>query len=135
MEVVSVDEWKRPLPRPDFVSAEFWAAAARGELLVQECTQCGHRQHYPRAMCTECWGAVEWRACSGRGSVHTFSRVRSHDGAVRHVVAMIQLDEGPRMMGNITDVDPDAVHIGMAVEAYAVKVDDTIGVPQWRPAR
>jgi uncharacterized protein len=137
IEVIEPAEgaWKRPVPDPDRASAEFWRAASRGELLVQRCVSCGHRQHYPRAMCTECWGDVEWLSCSGRGVVHTFSRVRGRDGSVAHVVAIIELEEGPRMMGNITDTDLETVHIGMAVEAYAVKVDEEIGVPQWRPAR
>jgi uncharacterized protein len=126
--------WKRPVPAPDHVAAEFWRAAAQGQLLVQRCLTCGHRQHYPRAMCTACWGAVEWLPCSGRGVVHTFSLVRARDGSVSRVVAVVELDEGPRMMGNITDVDPEAVQIGMPVVAYAVRVDDEIGIPQWRPA-
>jgi uncharacterized OB-fold protein len=58
-EVVTDTEWTRPIPRPDAVSAPYWEAAARGELLIQECKQCGHRQFYPRAVCTDCGGDVD----------------------------------------------------------------------------
>ena len=47
-------EWQRPLPRPDNVTGPYWEAAARGELLIQRCPACGHRQFYPRALCTAC---------------------------------------------------------------------------------
>ena len=50
-----------------------------------------------------------------------------------YVVAMIELEEGVRMLGNITDIEPDDVHIGMSVEAYAVLAEEGIGIPYWRP--
>ena len=129
----------RPLPGPDTVSTAYWEAAARGELLYQECPTCGNRQFYPRAMCTACAADVEWRQASGRGTVHTFTVIRQNLAkpfreVLPYVVAMVELDEGPRMMGNVTGCDADDVHIGMAVECYVVKVEDDLGVPFWRPA-
>jgi uncharacterized OB-fold protein len=143
MEVVA--DWEdprfagRPRPDPDQLSAQFFAAADAGELRYQECPSCGHRQFYPRLLCTECGGEPEWRTASGRGSVHTFTVVRQSlmapfDGLAPYVIAMVELDEGPKMMGNVTDCDPVDVHIGMAVSAYAVRVEDGVSVPFWRPA-
>jgi uncharacterized OB-fold protein len=71
--------------------------------------------------------------------VHTFTVVRQSlmapfDGLAPYVIAMVELDEGPKMMGNVTDCDPVDVHIGMAVSAYAVRVEDGVSVPFWRPA-
>ena len=77
-DVVTDTEWTRPVPRPDAVSAPYWEAAARGELLIQECKSCGHRQFYPRAVCTDCGGDVDWLTCSGRGTVHTFTVIRQN---------------------------------------------------------
>jgi hypothetical protein len=51
------------------------------------------------------------------------------------VVAVVALEEGPRMMANITDCAPEDVHIGMPVEGYTITVEDGLGVPFWRPAR
>jgi uncharacterized OB-fold protein len=128
----------RPVPDPDALSAEYWEAAGRGELRYQECPVCHHRQFYPRLVCTECGATPEWRASSGRGTVHTFTVVRKNlappfDRLVPYVVAVIELEEGPRMLGNVTDCHPDGVRIGMAVTAHAVVAEDGIAVPFWRP--
>jgi uncharacterized OB-fold protein len=50
-----------------------------------------------------------------------------------YVIAMVDLEEGPRMMGAITDCDPDAVQIGMPVEVHFVQAAEDIGIPYWRP--
>ncbi|HZA76679.1 MAG TPA: Zn-ribbon domain-containing OB-fold protein [Acidimicrobiales bacterium] len=129
---------QRPLPRPDNVSAAYWEAAARGEVLYQECPACGHRQLYPRALCTACAAEPEWRPASGRGTVHTFTIIRQNwaepfRDLVPYVVAIVELEEGPRMMANITDCPPVEVRIGMPVEAYTIMVEDGLGIPFWRP--
>ena len=139
MEVVSDRPYDRPAPRPDGVSRPFWEAAGRGELLIQCCPACGHRQFYPRPVCTRCGADPEWEQASGRGVVHTFTVVRQFGGApfrdlLPYVVAMIELEEGVRMMGNITDCAIEDVEIDMAVEAYAVRTEDGLGIPFWRPA-
>jgi len=130
---------ERPLPEPDNVSSVYWEAAARGELLYQECPSCGHRQFYPRAMCADCGGDTGWQQASGRGTVHTYTVIRQNWAMPfrelqPYVVAMVELDEGPRMMTNVTGVAIDDVHVGMPVECYVVKVEDGLGLPFWRPA-
>jgi len=129
----------RPLPDVDPVSKVFWEGAARGELLYQECPACGNRQFYPRAACTACAAEPEWRTASGRGTVHTFTVIRQNlaqpfKDLRPYVVAMVELEEGPRMMTNITDCPVEDVEIGMAVTAYAVPVEEGIGLWFWRPA-
>ncbi len=128
----------RPLPQADHVSQRYWEAAADGTVLYQECPKCGHRQFYPRAMCTACAGEPEWREASGQGEVYTFTIIRQNWGApfrdmLPYVVAMVELDEGVKMMTNITDCDADEVHVGMRVEAYTVRVEDGVGIAFWRP--
>jgi hypothetical protein len=120
------------------VSAPYWEAATRGELVVQECPKCGHRQFYPRAVCTDCAATSEWLTCSGRGTVHTFTVIRQNHAKpfkeeLPYVVAMVELDEGPRLMGNVTGVEPDDVRIGLPVEVYFVAADEGVAVPFWRP--
>jgi hypothetical protein len=132
------EEWIKPLPAPDAVSGPYWLAAAEGRLLVQHCPACGHRQWYPRALCTACGADPEWLECSGRGAVHTFTVVRqmgmrAFRDDVPYVVAMVDLEEGPRVMGGITECDPDDVTIGMQVEAHFVRAADDVGIPYWRP--
>jgi uncharacterized OB-fold protein len=139
LEVRRVDEWKKPLPEKDPVSGAFWSAAAEGRLLYQQCPSCGHRQFYPRALCTACGADPEWAEASGRGTVHTFTVVRQQGARawrdeVPYVVAIIELEEGPRMMGNVTGCPVEEVTIGMPVRAYAVQADDGIGIPYWERA-
>ena len=131
----------RPLPEiADPISEEFFAGCARGELLVQRCTQCGHRQHYPRWCCTQCAGPVAFERGTGRGTVHTFTVIRQNHAQpfkseLPYVVAIVDLDEGVRMMANLTDVDPDAVHIGMPVEVHFAADDEgDVHLPFFRPA-
>src|SRR2546423_1627786 len=73
-----------------------------------------------------CGGDVDWLPCSGRGTVHTFTVIRQNHAKpfkneLPYVVAIVELDEGPRMMGNVTGVDPDDMQIGAAVEVYFVQ--------------
>ena len=139
MEVRTDVEYAKAIPSPDDTGRPFWQGAAEGELRVQRCPACDHRQHYPRKLCTKCGADPVWEAASGRGEIHTFTVVRQYGmppfrDELPYVVAMIELEEGVRMMGNVTDVEPDDVHIGMAVEAYAVLAEDGIAIPYWRPA-
>jgi uncharacterized OB-fold protein len=139
-EVVRGEEWTRPTPAKDNISAPYWEAAARGELVIQRCRDCGHRQFYARALCTECGGEPEWETASGRGTVHTFTVIRQNHAKpfrdeLPYIVAMIELEEGPRMMGNVTGCAVEDVHVGLPVEVYMVEAEDDLAVPFWRPAR
>jgi uncharacterized OB-fold protein len=132
-----VPEWTRPLPAKDPVSAPYWEAAARGELLIQRCPACGNRQHYPRAACTQCGATPEWERASGRGTIHTYTVIRQNHARpfrdeLPYVVAMVELEEGPRVMGNV-DGPVDDVHIGMPVEVYFQTAEEDLGIPFWRP--
>jgi len=138
MEVVRGREWKRVQIAPGALDRAFFEAAARGELLYQRCPACGHGQFYPRLLCTACGADTAWVKASGRGVVHTFTIVRQNGQApfkdeLPYAVAMVELDEGVRMMGNVTGCPVESVRVGMAVEAYAVECGDGLAVPFWRP--
>jgi len=127
----------RVLPQPDAVNAPFWEATTRDELIVQHCVACDRYQFYPRPFCTECGGAVEWLPSTGRGTVHTFTIVRQNRtppfkelGA--YPVAIVELDEGWRMMTNLVGATPDEVRVGMPVEVHFVAADD-LKLPFFRP--
>ena len=139
MQVVRGGSWDRPGLAPGKLDRAFFEAAARGELLFQQCPACGHRQFHPRLLCTACGGDTAWATASGRGAVHTFTIVRQNGqapfkDALPYPVAMIELEEGVRMMGNVTDCPIESVRIGMPVEAYAVECGGGLAVPFWRPA-
>jgi uncharacterized OB-fold protein len=140
MEVIRGRAWQRPLPAPDAYERPFFEAAARGELVYQRCPKCRHAQFYPRAVCTACGADPEWVTAAGRGSVHTYTVVRQNGmppfkDELPYVVAMVELPEGVRMMGNVTDCDAEEVSVGAALEAYAVEFEAGLALPFWRLAR
>ena len=134
------NEWyaERPRPERDHISQVFWDGLRDGELRYQACPECSTVQFYPRALCTGCGGDPEWRSSTGHGTVHTFTVVRQHGSApfksqTPYVVAMIDVEPGFRMMGNVVDVDVDEVVIDMPVHVEFVRVDDELTIPVWRP--
>jgi hypothetical protein len=129
-----------PIPVPTPESRPFWEATGRHELRLQRCRDCGRHVFYPRAVCPHCFGAaLEWRRMSGRGTLHTFTVV--HRGAKSfplgspYVIAIVQLDEGPRLMTNLVGVPPDpaAIRIGMPVEVVFQDVAPGVALPHFRP--
>lgn len=140
IEVIgSVETWDRPIPAPDAVTAEYWKAASDGRLLFQQCPSCDHRQFYPRALCTSCGETPRYVEASGRGVVHTFTVIRQNyarpfNRLAPYVVAMIELEEGPRMMTNIVDCEVEDVQVGMQVEVVMQMAAEDVAVPFWRPA-
>jgi uncharacterized OB-fold protein len=140
MEVVRGGSLDRPKLAPGALDRAFFEAAARGELLYQRCPTCDHVQFYPRQLCTACGGDSAWATASGRGVVHTFTIVRQNGqppfkAEVPYAVAMVELEEGVRMMGTVIGCPVESVQIGMPVEAYAVECEDGLAVPYWRPSR
>ena len=138
-EVRTDVEYAKPLPAPDATSAPFWRAAAQGELRLQRCPAFGHRQNYPRPLCTAFCVMFVWWTTSGRGAIYTFTVIRQYGAKpfrdeLPYVVAMIELEGGVRLMANVTDCAPEDVHIDMAVEAWAVRASDDVGIPYFRPA-
>jgi uncharacterized OB-fold protein len=111
----------KALPQPTPISAPFWQAAREGRLVVQRCEHCGHRQHYPRSLCTRCGGErLGWHECSGRGRVKTFTVIRravsaAYEPDVPYVVALVELEEGPTLMSNVVGPTAQAVRIGSPV--------------------
>ena len=129
----------RALPMPDNVSRHYWSAAARGELVIQRCRSCGKYQFYPRSLCLSCAGEPEWVQATGRGTLHTYTIIRQNRtppfaGLVPYAVAIVELEEGVRMMSNVIDCPVEELYIGMPLEVVLVAVDEAIGLPFWRPA-
>jgi uncharacterized protein len=132
------DAVPRPLPQPDADTEPFWTAARDGVLLLQRCVAEGHVHFYPRPVCVTCAADVEPFEASGDGEVHTFTVVHKSgappfNAMTPFVLALVQLDEGPRMMTNIVECAPDAVTIGMKVRVTFERQSDDITLPMWRP--
>lgn len=131
---------EKPLPMPTEDSLAFWEGTRRGELLAQTCLDCGLVRWPPASHCPQCLSAKhEWRRLSGRGKIHSFIIVHKSQHPAfwgdPFDVAIVELDEGPRLHTNVIDVDLAALRIGMPVEVVFDKQNDEITLPKFRPAR
>jgi uncharacterized OB-fold protein len=129
-----------PRPRPAITqdNAFFFDGARQGKLLVQRCSACGVLRHPPRPACSAC-GSLDWDTveASGRGSVFSFvvvhhPQVPAFDYPLP--IAVVELEEGTRLVADLIGVEPADVRIGMPVVADMVAVDDELTLPMFRPA-
>lgn len=131
------DNTLRPEPRPTAETAAYWEAAADERLVVQRCANCGRHQFYPRAFCTACLSErLEWVPSAGLGRIYTFTicRLPAHPsmaGKVPYAVAMIDLDEGVRLLTNIVDCPIDHIRIGARVAVRFERTSSTTVLPQF----
>jgi len=134
-------EYTKPLPRPSAATRSFWDGCREGVLRLPWCRDCGRPHFFPRSLCPHCLGVdLEWRTASGRGRVWSHSTVRlsfwgkAFDESLPYVVAMIDLEEGVRILSNVVDVSPEDVTIGMPVTVTFDAVTPDITLPRFRPA-
>jgi uncharacterized OB-fold protein len=95
----------------DPTTAPFWRAAREHRLVVQRCGSCGACQFYPRPFCLSCFGlTLDWIEASGRATVYTKTTVRvpvTDELPPPYVVAIVTLDEGPRLTANLVGDEPE----------------------------
>lgn len=127
-----------PCPEPNADSRPYWDAAREGRLVLRLCKSCGTRHFMPRHLCPSCWSdQLDWVDSNGEGTVHTFSvvyRAPTPDfGSITpYVIAMIDLDDGPRMFTNIVGEGALQVAIGDRVLVVFEDRGDGFKLPQFR---
>ena len=108
--------------RPDSDIAPQWRSTT-GALVIETCDDCARPYYYPRGFCPICLGTnVRWVACSGRGTIYSYSITRR---AEPYAIAYVELAEGPRILSNIVDSPLDAIAIDAAVSLVFRDVDGT----------
>lgn len=121
------------IPQPDItpVNKPWWDALANGKLTFQSC-QCGHRWLPPRAECPSCLGNDwQWETSSGQARLVSWTvfHVAYHEAFADRLpynVAVVELDEGPRMITNVTDSpDGSGLKIGMKLGLALQKEGET----------
>ncbi|WP_420620064.1 Zn-ribbon domain-containing OB-fold protein [Candidatus Poriferisocius sp.] len=127
----------RPSPTVTDDSAVFWDAAAEGRLVAQRCADCGRLRHPPRPMCPACSSLeVEIAELSGQGTLYSYAILHhpQHPAFEYPVIAaLVDLEEGVRLLSSLTDVLKDDVLIGMPVYAHFVPTADGPLIPVFRP--
>ncbi|MET0148312.1 MAG: OB-fold domain-containing protein, partial [Acidimicrobiales bacterium] len=117
----------------------FWDGAAEERLVIQRCEACGRWQYYPRPFCKTCWSEdVTWAEACGRATLYTYSIVRRNDlppfdGRVPYVAAIVDLEEGPRMISEVVDCPLEDVTIGMDLVVTYRDLTDSLKLPVFRP--
>jgi uncharacterized OB-fold protein len=137
--MTTATEYKKPLPTLTDDNRPFWEGARQGKLMMQKCGDCSHIRYPISHVCPDCLSyKTEWTQLSGRGEVFSYvvfyqlyNKAFADD--VPYNVAMIQLEEGPRMFSNIVGVDNDAVKVGDKVEVTFEKATDEVSIPKFRP--
>ena len=135
-ESVNADvPWLTPPRNRD--SGFFWEGAALGELRIQRCTSCQALRHPPRPCCPKCL-SFDWDyvVAAGTGTIVSF--------AIYHyppmpplelplAIALVELTEGTRVVGNVIGIEPSEVAIDQQVTVEFHQVDSQLVLPQWRP--
>ena len=116
----------------------WWDRINEGELPIQRCKQCGTLHHPPRPMCWKCQSLEsDYVVSSGKGTVYSYvvmHRPQFPGYEYPLVAAVIDLEEGTRIVSNLAGIEPADVKIGMAVKMSIENVDDELKLPLFRPA-
>ncbi len=128
------------LPTPDFETKPFWDGCKEGKFLIRHCNACGRDHFYPRPFCPTCWSDdVAWKEASGRATLYTYSIVHVNDlppfnERVPYVAAVVELDEGPRVMTNVEGVGFEDLRVDMALVVDFKPISDDVTIPVFRAA-
>ena len=133
-------EGQRPRPQPTPETMHFWEGTRAGELRLQRCDSCRQVYFPPRPFCPACAAReVSVFRASGKGRLYSYViHHRPVPGFTPpYAIAVVELDEGPRLMSNIVDCPqtPEALVLDMPLEVTFEKMDDEISIPLFRPAR
>jgi uncharacterized OB-fold protein len=125
------------LPAVDELSRPFWDGCADGELRLQRCDRCGELRYPIATICPVCLSTdATWERVSGRGRVFSFAvfhQVYNPAWADRvpYVVAIVQLDEGPRLISNVVQAPPEDVRVDAPVDVV-FETEDGVAIPRFR---
>ena len=130
---------ERILPVIDDVNRPFWDGCRTGVLTVQHCIACDRLRYPISPVCPHCLGREwTWQPLSGAGTVYTFVVFRHayNDGwrdRLPYAVAIVELEEGVMMIGDIAGAEPDDVSVGMLVRVDFEQATPEISVPRFVP--
>ena len=122
---------EKQIPRPSDLDLEFFrAATSTGALHVQRCTECSNYHHPPRLFCPACFsGRQAFKEVSGTGTVYSYTvshytTEKAWQNEVPWTTIVVELDEGPRLVGTARNIEPTEVVIGLRVRLVPQRVND-----------
>ncbi|MFT6957140.1 MAG: putative OB-fold protein [Halieaceae bacterium] len=127
---------EKTLPPLTPLSMPYFDGCKAGVLRLQRCDECQQFQFYPRIICSRCTSdKLLWQDASGNGIIASFTVVRKGVSAAYeapYVIALIDLEEGPRLMSTLIDVEPEDVAIGLPVHVDFAQWSNEISMPVFR---
>ena len=129
---------QKPHPKMTPGAEHYWQSATDENFVLPQCQDCQEIFFYPRVWCPACFSQnLSWHQASGKGVVYSFSVIHqapfpAYEGDVPYVLAIIALEEGPHMMTNVINCNPDKVTVDMPVSVTFESRGD-IKVPQFEP--
>jgi len=134
-----VAEYKKPLPAISSLNSPYWDSLKRREVRLQSCDGCHKLWYPPGPFCPDCWSRnFTWEKLSGRGKVNSwvvfhqayFSSVKDE---IPYNVAEVELDEGPRLLTNLVEINNADITMGMSVEVVFDDVTEDVTLAKFRP--
>ena len=131
---------RKPIPRPSPESRGFWEGAKAKRLMLPRCNACGRFWFPPSQRCRHCLSAdFEWQQSAGAGRIYSFvvyHRVYhpAFENDVPYVVAIVELDEGPRLLSNIVGTPPDQVRCDARVRVVFEDAEPGVTIPKFEIA-
>ncbi len=138
---MSQEGYRKPVPVPTPETQFFWDKCKEHELWLQRCQACQHVFFYPRLHCPQCLSDdVPGFRASGKGTLWTYMinhrAVPGFEDDAPYAIAIVQLEEGPRMMSNIVGIEntPENLVLDMPLEVIFEDATEEISIPKFRPA-
>jgi uncharacterized protein len=118
-------------------SRVYWEGVAQGELRIQRCAVCARSVFYPRALCPHCHSdQLAWIVATGKGTIYTYTVAHQAYGTfaseIPFVIAIVELEEGVRMMTRIVDAPRERITIGALVQVSFQTNAEGITLPYFR---
>lgn len=134
-----MSEYLKPLPHPTELTQPFWDGVRAEKLLIQKCSSCGLLRHTPKLWCPECLSDdYTWAQMSGNGEVYSYTIMHrapatSFQTEIPYAVALVELDEGVKMISNLISCPIEDVKIGMPVKVTYERANDEITLFKFAP--
>lgn len=127
-----------PSPVTDPTSEPYWQALRERKFTLPHCSACDRSHFYPRQVCPHCGSTrIEWRSSPGEGVIYSLTRVHraphpAFADKCPYVIALVELQEGPRMMAAITDGIEGNAKIGDRVVVEFNEISEELTMPAFR---
>ena len=134
-------EYTKPLPAISTLNQPYWDGLKQRQMVLPQCAGCGVVWYPPAPFCPACWSPdFSWQQLSGRGRLNSWvvfhqAYFSSFKGDIPYNVAEVELEEGPRLLTNLVEIENENIAIGMPVEVVFEAVSAEVTLAKFRPRK